>query len=64
MTNIRVENMDKYYSEVKRFFSNVQIEGTLFERAKTVCEFLEFSKTKKFFAIAGTMMGSFLTIEN
>ena len=37
----RIENMDKYYPEVKSFFKNCQINGTLNQRAKTVKEFLD-----------------------
>ena len=37
----RIENMDKYYSDVTSFFKNVQINGSLNQRAKTVKEFLD-----------------------
>ena len=51
----RIKNMDKYYPEVKSFFKNVQISGELYERAKTVREFLERKSGKHFVIAAETV---------
>ena len=48
----RIENMDKYYPEVKSFFKNIQITGTLKERAKTVRDYVDLKYGEDHFVIA------------
>jgi hypothetical protein len=43
----RQNNMDKYYRDVKDFFFNVNINGSYFERAKTVVTFLRLSRSNQ-----------------
>jgi hypothetical protein len=53
MTTRFDENMLKFYPDVKVFFSNVQINGSLNERAKTVSQFLERgNEGERYFVIA------------
>ena len=54
----RIENMDKYYSDVTSFFKNVQINGSLNQRAKTVKEFLD-RKSGTHFVIANKPYGNY-----
>ena len=43
----RQNNMEKYYRDVKDFFFNVNINGSYFERAKTVVTFLRLSHSNQ-----------------
>ena len=53
MTTRFDDNMLRFYPDVKSFFSNVQINGTLHERSKTVIHFLERgSDDERYFTIA------------
>ena len=46
------ENMDKYYADVKSFFTGLLINGPLHERAKKVSEFIERGKAGDHYVIA------------
>ena len=47
-----IENMNKYYLDVKNFFSDLKINGSLYERAKKVSEFIERGKLGDHYVIA------------
>ena len=49
--NERIEKMDKYYPDVKSFFKNVQRNGTLYEREKTVGYYVELKYGKHHFVL-------------
>ena len=52
---VRLKNMDKYYLDVKEFFTNVDIKGTYYQRANTVVNFLKrgaLSDGSRYFCIS------------
>ena len=54
MKSEKEKNMVKYYSDVKTFFRNVQINGSLKQRTKTVQNFVELVRTGNHYVIANT----------
>jgi hypothetical protein len=52
MKSEKEKNMIKYYSDVRKFFKNVQINGSLKERTKTVQKFVELVRSGNHYVIA------------
>jgi hypothetical protein len=48
----KLENMNKYYLDVKNFFYDLQINGNLHERAKKVSDYVERGKLGDHYVIA------------